>query len=419
MGVRVTTLANGLRIVSDRMDRVETAALGVWVATGTRNEEADVNGVSHLLEHMAFKGTARRTARGIAEEIEAVGGSINAHTSREHTAYYVQVLKDDLALGVDILADILQNSVFDPAELERERAVVLQEIGQARDTPDDIIFDNFQDAAYRGQPLGRSVLGTEDRVRAMGRDAVIGYLHRHYVAPAMVVSAAGHVDHDRLVALVDQAFGGLSAAPALLPEPARYVGGEHREDRDLEQVHLVLGFPGVSFTDPDFDALGGLSMILGGGMSSRLFQEIRETRGLVYSIYSFASSFCDGGTLAIYAGTGEAEVAELVPVLCNELVAVTQGSVDADLGRVKAQLKAGTVMALESSAARCEQLARQMLIWNRPIPIDEIMSRIQAVDSRAICRVAERTLGGRPTLAAIGPLARLEPLDQIARRLAL
>jgi len=399
------------------MDRVETAALGVWVATGTRNEDADVNGVSHLLEHMAFKGTARRTARGIAEEIEAVGGSINAHTSREHTAYYVQVLKDDLALGLDILADILQNSVFDPAELERERAVVLQEIGQARDTPDDIIFDHFQDAAYRGQPLGRSVLGTEDRVRAMGRDAIIGYLGRHYVAPAMVVSAAGHVDHDRLVALVEQAFGGLAAMLAPPPAAARYVGGEHREDRDLEQVHLVLGFPGVSFTDPDFDALGALSMILGGGMSSRLFQEIRETRGLVYSIYSFASSFRDGGTLAIYAGTGEAEVAELVPVLCDELVAVMREPVDADLGRVKAQMKAGTVMALESSAARCEQLARQMLIWNRPIPIDEIMRRIEAVDAPAIRRVAERTLAGRPTLAAIGPLARLEPLDRITRRL--
>ena len=419
MTVRVTTLGNGLRIVSDRMDRVETAAVGVWVATGTRDEDADVNGVSHLLEHMAFKGTKRRSARGIAEEIEAVGGSINAHTSREHTAYYVQVLKDDLALGVDILADILQHSVFDPAELERERAVVLQEIGQAHDTPDDIIFDYFQEVAYRGQPLGRSVLGTEARVKAMGRDAIVDYMRRHYVAPAMVVSAAGHVDHDHLVALVGAAFAGLAAKPSHQPQPARYVGGEHREERDLEQVHLVLGFPGVSFTDPDFDALGALSMILGGGMSSRLFQEIRETRGLVYSIYSFGSSFRDGGTLAIYAGTGETEVAELVPVLCNELVAVTRDSVDADLGRVKAQLKAGIVMALESSAGRCEQLARQMLIWGRPIPLDEIKQRIEAVDAQAIRRVAQRAFAGKPTLAAIGPLARLESLDQIAKRLVI
>jgi len=417
VSVRVTTLGNGLRVVSDRMDRVETAAVGVWIETGTRDEDAALNGISHLLEHMVFKGTAGRTARAIAEEIEAVGGSINAHTAREHTAYYAQVLKDDLPLALDILADILQNAAFDPDELARERAVVLQEIGQARDTPDDIIFDHFQEAAYRDQPLGRPVLGTEDSVAAVGRDALLRYVAHRYAAPAMVVAAAGHVDHDRLVDLVSGAFAGLPALSARPAAPARYTGGEHREARALEQVHLVLGFPGVSFTDPDFDALGALAMILGGGMSSRLFQEIRENRGLVYSIYSFASSYRDGGTLAVYAGTGTDEVAELVPVLCDELVKLRSEGVEADLRRAKAQMKAGAVMALESSAARCEQLARQMLIWGRPIPLDEIVRRIEAVDEAAIHRVARRVLSGAPTLAAIGPLAQLDPLARIGERL--
>jgi predicted Zn-dependent peptidase len=316
MSVRVTALDNGMRVLTDRMDSVETVSIGVWVDVGTRHEPSQINGVAHLLEHMAFKGTEHRSALDIAAEIEAVGGHLNAYTSREHTAYYAKVLRENLALAVDILADILQRSVFDPKELERERAVILQEIGQANDTPDDIIFDLFQERAFPDQAMGRPVLGRADIIRRIDRDTVAGYMRRHYAAPGMLLAAAGNVDHDTLVALASKAFAGLPADRAARSEPARYVGGELREERDLEQVHVVLGFPGFPFGDADYYAASVVSSALGGGMSSRLFQEIREKRGLVYAIYSFTHAYSDGGLFGVYAGTGEEEVEELMPVLC-------------------------------------------------------------------------------------------------------
>ncbi|MDE2513594.1 MAG: insulinase family protein, partial [Alphaproteobacteria bacterium] len=295
MTIRVSRLANGMRVVTDAMDSVETVSLGVWVDVGTRHEPKEINGVAHVLEHMAFKGTTRRSALEIAAEIEAVGGHLNAYTSREHTAYYVKVMKPDVPLAVDILADILQHSTFEPAELERERAVILQEIGQAQDTPEDIIYDYLQEQAFPDQPMGRPVLGRAAIIRAIARDAVAGYLTRNYAAPGMVLAAAGNCDHDTVVALAERAFAMLPKRGHAATEPARYVGGEYREDRDLEQVHVLLAFPGFTFTDPDYHAASVVSAALGGGMSSRLFQEIREKRGLVYSIYSFSHSYSDGG----------------------------------------------------------------------------------------------------------------------------
>jgi len=311
--IRVTKLPSGLTVVSERMDRVETVSLGAYIATGTRHETAEENGVSHFLEHMAFKGTERRSAAGIAEEIEAVGGHINAYTAREQTAYYVKVLKEDTALGADIIGDILTHSVFDADELERERGVILQEIGQARDTPDDIIFDHFQEAAYPGQPMGRPVLGTEELIRAMRRDTLTGYMKRHYAASNTVVAAAGNLEHEQILDLVQRHFADLPTDPAPAAQPGLYSGGEFREDRDLDQVHVVLGFPAVGYGTPDYYPTMLLATLLGGGMSSRLFQEVREKRGLVYSIYSFAAPYMDGGVFGIYAGTGESEAAELMP----------------------------------------------------------------------------------------------------------
>jgi len=415
---RITVLPNGLRVVSEANDRVETVAAGVWVDVGTRHEAAAVNGVSHLLEHMAFKGTERRSARAIAEEIEAVGGHLNAYTSRENTAYFAQTLKEDLPLAVDILGDILQHSVFDETELARERAVVLQEIGQAEDTPDDIVFDHFQATAYPDQALGRPVLGAADIVAAMERGTLLDYMRAHYRAPAMVLAAAGNLDHDRLVALAEAAFADLGGATPPAPPPARYGGGETRRTRDLEQVHLVLGLPGVSFTDPDFDAVSVLSTLLGGGMSSRLFQELREKRGLVYSVYSFAAAYGDGGLFGVYAGTGEAEAAELMPVLCDEIARAAAAPTPAELSRVKAQMKAALVMSLESTAGRCEQLARQMMVYGRVLPLSELVERIEAVDAAALARAAARLREGPPTLAALGPVGRLPGLEEIAARLA-
>src|SRR5215469_7392261 len=312
--IRVTRLPSGLTVVTERMDRVETVSLGAYVASGTRHELPEENGASHFLEHMAFKGTKRRTAQMIAEEIEAVGGHINAYTAREQTAFYVKLLKEDLALGCDIIGDILCHSSFDPGELERERGVILQEIGQANDTPDDIIFDHFQEHAYPEQPLGRPVLGSEAGIRSMPRSMLTGYMRRHYAAPNVVVAAAGALYHQQMLDLVNVHFADLARDPVPAMQPARYGGGEFREARDLDQVHIVLGFPSVAYGDRDYYPTLLLSTLLGGGMSSRLFQEVREKRGLVYSIYSFSSPFLDGGLFGIYAGTGESEAEELMPV---------------------------------------------------------------------------------------------------------
>jgi predicted Zn-dependent peptidase len=418
MSLRLTTLPNGFRIVTDRMDAVETVSLGVWVDVGTRHEPGSVNGVAHLLEHMAFKGTERRTAIAIAEEIEAVGGHLNAYTSREHTAYYAKVLKEDIALAVDILADILLHSVFDAAELDRERTVILQEIGQANDTPDDIIFDFFQERAFPDQAMGRPVLGRPEIIRSISRNTVAAYLRDHYAAPRMVLAAAGNVDHDALAALAERAFARLPLDSAARTEPSNYIGGDKREARDLEQVHIVLGFSGIAYVDPDHYAASVLSTALGGGMSSRLFQEIRERRGLVYSIYSFAHGYRDGGLFGVYAGTGEDEVAELIPVLCDEIRQIAEGIDAAELKRARAQLKAGMLMSLESTSARCEQLAQHLLVYGELLDVPDIVAKIEAVDGPAVIRVAQRLLASRPTFVALGPIGRIEHFDRITTRLA-
>jgi predicted Zn-dependent peptidase len=417
MRARVSRLANGLRVATDTVQTVDTVSLGIWVDVGTRHEPAAVNGAAHFLEHMAFKGTERRSAREIAEEIEAVGGHLNAYTSRESTAYYAKVLKEDVPLALDILADILQNSTFDPEELERERTVILQEIGQANDTPDDIIFDHFQECAYPEQAMGRPVLGRPEIIRELRRDAVVAYLRDHYGARRMVLAAAGNLEHERLVDLADTLLSDLPAERAVSTEPARYAGGERREDRDLEQLHLVLGFPGVTLQDPDYYAASVLSTAFGGGMSSRLFQEIREKRGLVYAVHSFVHGYRDGGLFGIYAGTGEDEAAELVPALCEEAMKLQDGLTPIELSRAKAQMKAGLLMSLESTSARCEQLAQHLLIYGTPFDPPEVVRRIEAVDDAAIRRVVSRWCSAPPTVAALGPLGRLEDYDKLRARL--
>ncbi len=419
MTVRQTTLENGLRIVSHTMDAVETVSVGVFVDAGTRNEPVEINGVAHMLEHMAFKGTKRRSALDIVAEIEEVGGHLNAYTSREHTAYYAKVLKEDAPLAVDILADILQHSTFEPEELARERSVVLQEIGQAHDTPDDLVFDHFQATAFPDQPMGRPVLGDAKRVQTMSREAIMGYMDKAYGAASMVLSAAGMIEHDQLVALARHLFNDLPDSRPLGNETAAYSGGEHLEDRDLEQVHLTIGFPGLGMHDPDIYASTVMSVLFGGGMSSRLFQEIRERRGLAYSIHSYCSCYSDCGLFGIYAGTGEEEITELMPVLADEVKRLVGSLEEGEVRRARNQLKAATLMSLESTGSRAEQLGEQMLVFGRPLPIDEIVARIDAVDMDAVRRVAGRIFTGRPSLAAIGPLGRMMPYDRFAERLSV
>jgi len=418
MTVEQATLPGGMRFVTDRMDSVESVSLGVWVNAGARNETAEINGVSHLLEHMAFKGTARRSALDIAVEIENVGGHLNAYTSRESTVYYATVLKEDAALALDIVSDILMNSTFVDDELARERAVVLQEIGQANDTADDIIFDTFQETAYPDQPLGRAILGTTDIVSQMPRETLKGYIDTQYGSDRMILSAAGNLDHDALAGLAEKAFGSVTAAQAAEPQVGVYSGGDNREVRDLEQAHLVMGFEGVGYDDDDYYPLAVLSTALGGGMSSRLFQEVREKRGLVYSIYTFSSAYHDGGLFGLYAGTGEEEVPELVSVVCDELKRVAADRMDGEeIARSRAQIKAGVLMSLESTSSRAERVARHLQIYNRIIPVDEIARRIDSVTAGDVRRVAERLLTSPPTLAALGPVGGLPDYETVKARL--
>ena len=417
MTVEITKLPNGMTVVTDRLDTVETVSLGVWVQAGARFETAANNGVSHLLEHMAFKGTTRRSARDIAEEIEAVGGHLNAFTSREITAFHATTLKDNVDVAIDIIGDILQNSVFDQQELEREREVVLQEIGQAFDTPDDIVFDHFQSTAFPDQPLGRPVLGPPEIVASMTRDTLMGYMGTHYTPPRMIFAAAGKLDHDAIVAMVEAQFAGVEAGIVEQPAAALYRGGDLRETRELEQVHFVLGFESAGFHDPDYYAIAVAASTLAGGMSSRLFQEIREKRGLVYSIYGFNSAYSDGGLFGIYAGTGEEGLAELVPVLCDELINATSSIEEKELGRARAQMRTGIVMSLESTAARAEQIARQIAVFGRVMPIEELIEKVEALSCADIERAISRLLSSKPTVAAIGPVSRLPNYDEIANRL--
>lgn len=416
--IQITTLANGLRVATDRMPAVESVSLGVWVRAGTRYERPDVNGVAHLLEHMVFKGTKRRSAREIAEEIEAVGGNINAYTSRETTAFYAKVLKDDAGLAVDVLADILQHSVFADAELDRERSVVLQEIGQAHDTPDDVVFDHFQSTAFPDQALGRPVLGKSEIVATMSRDAIVAFRDEHYRTSRMVVAAAGNIEHDQIVDYAQKAFGDLQNGGDATSHEAVYNSGECREVRDLEQIHLVLGFRGVPIGTPEFYTMSVLSNLLGGGMASRLFQEIREERGLVYSIDTFMSAFADTGLFGVYAGTGTGQIGELIPVLCDQITGLATSLRDDEVRRARTQLKSSLLMALESTGARCEQVAQHLLIFGRVMPIEEMVARIDAIDAEQIGALAQKIFAVPPVLAAVGPLDNLEPYDTITRRLA-
>jgi predicted Zn-dependent peptidase len=417
MTVKLTTLASGLSVVTDAMPHLKTASLGVWVGCGSRDEKGDEHGISHFLEHMAFKGTRRRTARQIAEEIEAVGGDLNAATGVEMTAYYARVLEADVPLAVDVLADILTEPAFDPEEITREKNVIIQEIGAVEDTPDDLVFDHLQATAFSGQAVGRSILGTPATVRSFDARRLKTYLNRHYRGPGTVFAAAGAVDHDAIVADVERHFSSFTGPAGETPVGARFGGGSRIEVRDLEQVHIALALEGVPQRDPTIFSLQVFTNILGGGMSSRLFQEVREQRGLCYSIYTFHSPYKDTGMFGLYAGTDASDSAELMRVVAGEITSAADTVTATEVARAKAQMKAGLLMALESSGARAEQLARQMLIHGRTIPIEEIVDKIDAVTVES-ARAAGRDLLARasPAVAVLGP-SGLESAAAIAETL--
>jgi len=414
---QITTLSNGLRIVTQKMPGLETVSMGIWNFVGGRDELQKVNGVAHLLEHMAFKGTTTRTALQIAETIEDVGGDINAYTSKEITAYYVKLIAEDLPLGIDILTDILQNSSFAEEELNRERGVILQEIGMYLDTPDDMIFDYWQETAYPDQPIGRSILGKKDIIKNISRDEVKNFMLSNYNPKKMVVSAAGKIDHKQFVDQISEVCSNLPQGTADNRIAANYKGGEYREEKDLEQIHLLLGFKGINFHHKDYYSLLVYSSLLGGGMSSKLFQEIREKRGLVYGISSFSSSFTDTGVFAIYAGTGKNQIEELIPALCDELNNSLNAISEKEVKRGKAQLKASLMMSRESAFRRCESAARQLLVFNRVIEPPEVIEKINAVTNQSVKNIAKSILITPMTIASIGPIKKLESLDKIQNRL--
>ncbi|SIS85549.1 predicted Zn-dependent peptidase [Phaeovulum vinaykumarii] len=419
MSIEITTLSNGLRIVSEAMPGLASASVGVWVTAGGRHERPEQNGIAHFLEHMAFKGTARRSALRIAEEIEDVGGYINAYTSREMTAYYARVLGADVELALDVIADIVLNPAFDPREIEVERHVILQEIGQSLDTPDDIIFDWLQEAAYPDQAMGRTILGPAARVAAFTREDLAGFVAEHYGPDQMIVSAAGAVDHGALVAQATALFGHLAPIGARPVQPARWAGLEKREIKDLEQVHFALAFEAPAYRDADLYTAQVYATALGGGMSSRLFQKIREERGLCYSIYSHAGAYDDTGMMTIYAGTSAAEIAELATLTVDELRRAAADMTEAEVARARAQMKAGMLMGLESPSSRAERMARNLAIWGRVPGLEELSARIENVSLDMVRDYGTRLVSsGQSALALYGPAAGAPALEDLRERLA-
>ncbi len=417
MSVQVTRLASGLTIASDPMPHLMSTALGVWVSCGSRHETPAESGLSHMLEHMAFKGTVRRSAREIATEIELVGGDLNAYTGREQTAFHARVLKEDTDLALDIISDILINPVFDETELANERDVIIQEIGQTRDTPDDLVFDFLQEACYPQQPIGRPIFGSEVTVAAFSRANVVDYMRKHYRAGAMVVAASGAVEHEKLLEAGETLLAKLELGSEHEFEPARFEGGEIRAGEELEQAHLAFAFPGVASNHPDAFTAQVFTTALGGGMSSRLFQEAREKRGLCYSIYAFSHSYRDTGMIGVYSGTSEPKAGEIAPLIAAEIAAMASQTSAEEVARARAQLKASLLMGMELPNARCEMIAGHLYAYGRVLSTGELVRRIDAVDAQAVKHFA---LGlcetGNPAIAAVGPIRRLETRDRFAGR---
>lgn len=417
-GYEETRLPNGLRIATETMPGAHSIALAISVDVGSRHEQSAENGLSHFLEHMAFKGTATRNAREIAEAFDDVGASLNAYTSSEHTVYYARFLPKDLPLALEILSDILQHSRFDEEELERERNVILQEIAMHHDTPEDLVYDLFHETVYPNQAVGRSILGTEELVECFTTESLRRYMGKHYCPARMVITAAGNIDHGHLVELVGNLFDYESAGEVLLPEQAIYVGGDKRKVDDFEQMHLVLGLPGLAYTDPDYYAAQIMATALGGGMSSRLFQEVREKRGLAYNVYAFLSSYRDGGIFGMYAAAGEKSAAELAPVLCDEVIRMVEDGISsAELERARNQHTAGLQMMRENVSSVAEWIGRHLLCYGDYRNTESLCAEYEKITREDVTRVLRRLLtGAELTCTALGPQKGLVGYDELNRR---
>lgn len=401
--IQLTTLENGFRIGTDAMKDVETVTVSLAIGIGSRFEEESQSGISHFLEHMAFKGTEKRSALEIAKEIEMVGGYMNAFTSRENTVYYVKVLKEYLPLAIDILSDIIQNSIFSSEEIERERGVILQELASGEDAPDDVVFDYYYETLFKEQPIGRPIIGNKKTISAFQKEDFQNYIGTKYNAGNMVLAVAGNAEHGKVVDLATKFFTKLKKAEVVKSLSANYVGGEFiKANKELNQVQFVLGYKGFSLFDDKIYALKIANNVLGGGMSSRLFQEIREKRGLVYTVSSFESSFSDTGIFGIYAGTSPEKVSELKEVINSELLKITGEIEDEEVHKTMTQIKAGLLMSQESTSARSQRLASNILVRNRYVPNEEVISNFANVTKNDIQNVMQEVNASLQTLVIYG-----------------
>lgn len=421
MTIQTHTLSNGLRIVTEDMPGLKSASIGVWVQVGGRHERLEQNGIAHFLEHMAFKGTPTRTSLQIAEAIEDVGGFINAYTSREQTAYYARVLQEDVPLAMNVIADILRNSLFEAADVEVERGVILQEIGMTNDTPDDIVFDWLQEVAYPEQALGRTILGPTERINAFQSADLRQFVSEHYGPNQMIIAAAGGVDHDEIVKQAEALFGDMSPLirPDNLLEPAAFKGGEFRKIKDLEQVHFALALEGPNYRDPAIYTAQIYASVMGGGVSSRLFQEVREKQGLCYTVFAQAGAYEDTGLTTIYAGTSAEQIGQLAEITIDEMKRAADDMTAAEVARARAQMKAGLLMGLESPSNRAERLARLLSIWDRIPTLEETIAHIDDVttgDVKAFAGQTATTAGS--AMALYGPAEAAPTLDALRARLA-
>ena len=404
--IRETRLANGVRIVTERMPEARSVSLGVWVGVGGRDEPAALAGASHFLEHLVFKGTSTRSARQIAEAIDAVGGETNAFTYREHTAYYTRLPADRADLGFDILGDVLTDPAFRPREVEAERHVILEEILMNLDVPEDHVHTLLAEALFPGHPLGREVLGTRETVAAATRDEIADFFGHWYLPRNLVVVAAGDLEHDRVVDAFGASLGGLKGGTRperTAPEPR--VEPRAVLDDPTEQIHVAMGWRSVDHFDEDRYAFSIANQILGGGMSSRLFQEVREQRGLCYSVYSWGSAYMDSGTAGIYAGTAPSRVAELLSVIDDEIAKlVASGVTEGELTVAKGYIEGSMVLGLEDSGSRMARLGRSLMARDEIVTVDEQLDRIRAVTADDVGEVAARVFGGDRALAVVGHL---------------
>ena len=420
MNIHTKELLNGITVGADFMEHVHTACISVLVKAGSRNENIENNGISHFLEHMAFKGTTSRKAQDIAEQFDNIGGYYNAYTSREKTVYYAKVLKNDMAVAIDILSDILQNSTYEAEEIAREREVILQEIAQTNDNPDDTVFDAFQNTAYSDQALGMSILGSTENVLKFGKQDITDYIQENYSYNNVFISAAGNFDVTQYTDSIERNFQSFSKNHQPISGNAKYIGGDWRFNKDLEQIHFVMGFEGFSYTDDYYYTKQILCVILGGGPSSRLFQEVREKRGLAYGISAFASCYSDVGILGIYGSTTEDKINTLFDVLCEQIKIVLDGVTDEEIQRAKAQVKAGLLMSQENSISRAEKLASNLAVYGHYISVEEIIEKIERIGKHDIIDMLSKVFfsHGKPTVASIGKISKMYSYNEILEKIS-